>query len=318
MNKFFEKTGPMAIATRMRLLSEIMTKDAQKIYDLYNNNLKAKWYPVLFCMMQDEQINSVTAIANEVGQSHVSIVKIVKEMINENVIYEEKDIEDGRKTNLFFTSKGKVFATNLLLQHKDVSNVMNEMLNSSENNLWKALDEFETMIDEKSTYSRVIDEYKKRESDLIKIVPFTKTYSKDFEELNKEWINKCFKLEEKDKKVLENPQEEIISKGGFIYIALHENIVVGTCSLLKLSDEKYELSKMSVKKEFQGKGLGEKLGQKCLEKAKEINASSVLIETNTVLKEAVSLYEKLGFKSIDILDASYSRSNLHMVYKIKD
>jgi hypothetical protein len=47
--------------------------------------------------------------------------------------------------------------------------------------------------------------------------------------LNIEWLSKYFKIEPKDELVLSNPQEEIIDKGGMIFISE----VVGTVSLLK-------------------------------------------------------------------------------------
>lgn len=320
MNKFFEKTGPMAIATRMRLLSERMAKDAQKIYDLYNKDLKAKWYPVIFCLMNDESINTVTSIANEIGQTHVSVVKIVKELICEEIVYEEKDIEDGRKTNLYLTNKGKDIASNLKYQHLDVTNVIDKMLENTQNNLWKSLSEFEDILDEKSTYKRVIEEYRNREISNIKVVNFTSEYKEVFYSLNKDWIDEFFTYEDIDKKVLENPKEEILDKGGVILLALYKNKPVGTCSLIKLENSicDYELSKMAVDKEYQKKGIGIALGNEIINKAKELKINSILIETNSILQSAISLYKKLGFKRIEVEKKSYFRTNYYMQLNLKD
>jgi hypothetical protein len=44
-----------------------------------------------------------------------------------------------------------------------------------------------------------------------------------------------------------NPEGEIIAKGGFIFYAQYnDQIVVGTVSLLKVSESVYEVSKMAV------------------------------------------------------------------------
>ncbi len=42
----FDKIGEMALGSRLRMLSVVVTKDAQLLYDLYDVNLKPKWFPV--------------------------------------------------------------------------------------------------------------------------------------------------------------------------------------------------------------------------------------------------------------------------------
>ena len=63
---FFERTGKMAIGSRLRVLTEKLTRDAASIYGLYGVDLKPKWFPV-FYSLTDEMPKSVTAIAREIG-----------------------------------------------------------------------------------------------------------------------------------------------------------------------------------------------------------------------------------------------------------
>jgi putative acetyltransferase len=51
--------------------------------------------------------------------------------------------------------------------------------------------------------------------------------------------------------------------------------------------------------ETRGKGLGKKLIQQCVETAKALGYTSMYIETMPELKNAVGLYESLGFKYLD-------------------
>jgi hypothetical protein len=53
--------------------------------------------------------------------------------------------------------------------------------------------------------------------------------------LNIEWLSKYFKIEPKDELVL-STQEEIIDKGGMIFYAKYNEVIVGTVSLLKMND----------------------------------------------------------------------------------
>lgn len=164
MLNLFDKTGVMAIGTRLRMLNERLSKDAQKMMALYEIDIKLKWYPVIFELIEDENPKTVTQIANDIGQSHVSVIKTVKEMVKEGMIIESKDKNDARKTNLQLSALGKQRIGKLDFLHKDETFAIEKMLEKTNHNLWHALDEFEKLLDEKSVYERVLDEQGKRES----------------------------------------------------------------------------------------------------------------------------------------------------------
>ena len=75
----FERTGKIALGSRLRLLSSRMTDDATKIYRMYELELSPNWFPVLFILSQDGA-KTITEIAEEIGHSQPSVTKIVKEM----------------------------------------------------------------------------------------------------------------------------------------------------------------------------------------------------------------------------------------------
>ncbi len=314
MSSFFQKTGPMAIATRMRMLSERMTKDAEKICNLYNVDIKLKWYPVFFVLKQSDTPLTVTQIAEQIEISHVAVVKIVKEMSKASLLVETKDDNDGRKTNIILSQKGEEVSRRLDDQHKDVTLAMHKMLDNMENNLWLALDEFEEIYEKKSTYPRVLEEQRLRESSHVTIIDFEEKYTKFFEVSNKKWIEDNFTLEQKDKDSLERPKETILDKGGKIVIALYDNEPIGTCGLMKMSDSSYdyEVVKMVVDDVYTGKGIGLLLMNAILDEAKKLGAKKLFIETNTVLSTAINLYKKVGFKKISGYASPYERSNYHM------
>lgn len=319
MSGIFEKTGVIAIGTRLRMLSERVTKESEKIFELYNVDIKPKWYPVVFCLLEDDNPQTVTEIASKIGHSHVSVVKIVKELSLEGYLIESKDKKDARKTNIKLSKKGKDALKGLEYQHEDVTIAMKKMLEKTEHNLWLAIDEFEALLDEESTYPRVVKEQRKREAKKVQIVPYEKKYQEDFRTLNEEWIKEYFKMEEKDVQSLSNSQVNIINKGGVILMALYEEEVVGTCALIKLENGVYELAKMAVSKSAQGKGIGYLLGIATIEEGKKLDAESLFIETNTILTPAISLYKKLGFKQVlEKTSSPYERSNYQMKLLLKE
>ncbi|MEO9482664.1 MAG: GNAT family N-acetyltransferase [Ekhidna sp.] len=151
---------------------------------------------------------------------------------------------------------------------------------------------------------------------MIEIVNYQPQYAPAFRELNKAWIDQYFVMEDSDRKMLDDPQGYILDRGGAIIIALKDKTPVGTCALIKKEDGVYELAKMAVSLEAQGQKIGWKVGLATIEKARELGADTIYLETNSVLKPAISLYYKLGFMEIDGYDSPYSRCNLQMQMKL--
>ena len=148
----------------------------------------------------------------------------------------------------------------------------------------------------------------------VEIVPFQDKYSHYFYDLNYDWLNEYFYVEEYDEKVLKNCKEEIIDKGGYIFFAIFKSEVVGTMALIPREERIYELNKMAVKKELRGNGIGHQLIQYTIDFAKNNKYRSVILYSNTVLENSIHLYNKFGFKKIDNPDAPYKRSDIKMEY----
>ena len=153
---------------------------------------------------------------------------------------------------------------------------------------------------------------KSREAAEIEIVSYQAEHQESFKRLNEEWITQWFKMEEADYRSLDHPQQYILDKGGHILIATHDGEAVGTCALIKMDGAAYELAKMSVSALARGQGVGFLLGQAAIEKARSLGAKRLFLESNTVLKPAVSLYRKLGFSESVGAKSPYERCNIQM------
>lgn len=82
---FYDKAGKMALGSRLRRLSESMTEQASLIYSLYHIELQPKWFPVYYSLAGGDE-KSITQIAQEIGHSHPSVSKTVKEMIKHGIV----------------------------------------------------------------------------------------------------------------------------------------------------------------------------------------------------------------------------------------
>ena len=86
----------------------------------------------------------------------------------------------------------------------------------------------------------------------------------------------------------------------------------GTISLLKKTDDIFELGKMAVTAEAQGRGIGTVLIEHCLTFAKQKSIRKIILYSNSQLQSAIHLYKKFGFKEIALEQGLYDRANIKM------
>lgn len=311
--EFFEKAGKMAIGSRLRMLTERITTDASEIYKLFDVDLQPKWFPVFYVLMESEG-KTITSIAKEIGHSHASVSKIISEMLRKQIVVEVKNAEDKRQTVMMLSEKGKTMKEKFQYQVKDVYAAVEDILSQTRYDLWKAIGEWEFMLEQKSLYRRVLEQKKMRESQKVQIVEYAPQYRQAFRHLNEEWISKYFVMEEADYKALDDPEGYILSKGGTILVALYDGEPVGVCALIKMEDPdyQYELAKMAVSPKVQGKNIGYLLGEAIKEKARQLGGKKLYLESNTILKPAINLYHKLGFVKVIGHSSPYERCNIQM------
>jgi putative acetyltransferase len=152
-------------------------------------------------------------------------------------------------------------------------------------------------------------------STAIQIRRFEERDAKAFYDLNVAWISKHFAMEDADRAALGNPSGYILQKGGHIFMAFAEERAVGTCALIRTGEGTFEVAKMAVAEEFQGKGIGRRLLEHTVAEAKRLGAKLLSLETNSKLTPAIRLYETTGFRHLPperIAPSPYVRANVFM------
>ena len=133
-----------------------------------------------------------------------------------------------------------------------------------------------------------------------------------FRDLNIEWIERYFKLEQSDLDTLWHPQEAIIDQGGRIMMAVRDGVPVGCCALVAMGDREYELAKMAVTPSERRNGIGRKLIAAAIDLAERIGAQRLYLETNHTLTGAIALYESMGFRHLPKAASHYARADVFM------
>lgn len=147
---------------------------------------------------------------------------------------------------------------------------------------------------------------------MIEIINYTEDNKHFVKTLNVEWLTKYFSVEPNDVIQLNNPQAEIIDKGGMIFYAKYYCKIVGTVTLIKVDETTFELSKMAVTGIMQSKGIGIALMEHCLSVAKSIHATRLILYSNTKLETAIAIYRKYGFVEVPFDATHYKRANIKM------
>jgi putative acetyltransferase len=95
-------------------------------------------------------------------------------------------------------------------------------------------------------------------------------------------------------------QREYLDRGGaFDVLVTDSGQVVGSVGLYRIDSTTCEIRKMYLAPQMRGQGLGRRLLEHALSRARGLGYSRVELETASVLKEAVGLYERYGFQRFE-------------------
>ena len=147
---------------------------------------------------------------------------------------------------------------------------------------------------------------------------FKEEYELDFEALNLQWIKKYFRVEEEDRKILENPKSYVIDRGGQIFFAINDGKAIGTAAMVFVEERIFELSKMAVDPKYRGLGIGRRIIDECIKFAKNHKAQEIFLITNDKLLPALELYRSSGFELDENYDDNrYERGNTKMKLSLR-
>jgi len=95
---------------------------------------------------------------------------------------------------------------------------------------------------------------------------------------------------------LEDIKKSYFARGGVFYVLeAEDSSIIGAYGLYRMSDDTCELRKMYLHRDYRGKGLGKRLLEDALTRARGLGYTKVVLETASVLKEAIALYLSYGF-----------------------
>ncbi|MCX5645385.1 MAG: GNAT family N-acetyltransferase [Phycisphaerae bacterium] len=96
---------------------------------------------------------------------------------------------------------------------------------------------------------------------------------------------------------LKDIEKSYLKRGGVFYVLEEEDgSIIGSYGLYPMQPGTCELRKMYLHRDYRGKGHGRHMLENALAEAKQLGFKRITLETASVLKEALRLYESYGFQ----------------------
>jgi DNA-binding MarR family transcriptional regulator/N-acetylglutamate synthase-like GNAT family acetyltransferase len=290
---FIQEKREVALATRLKSLSELLMRDVKKFYDFKEIEFEPRWFSIIYMLWEKGEM-SVTEIAKELLQSHPAVNQTVNILEKKGLVQSLKDGNDDRRRLLRLTTKGKKRVKDLEPIWQDIFKANTEVLQQSAPLFLKELMHFEKALSQKSMFERILEQEKK-ERGAILLKKYSAELKDHFYTLNKQWIEEYFEMEEADYDVLTQPEKLLKEQGAEIYFAEFNGEIAGTFYILPITNDTIEFSKFAVAPQFQKRGIGAFLLNAAIQRARELHAKKLVLYTSPILISALNLYIKYGF-----------------------
>ena len=147
---------------------------------------------------------------------------------------------------------------------------------------------------------------------VVEIIEYDEKYHADFKRMNLDYLDKYNLTESHDMIILDNPEEIVLRRGGFLWLAKAGEEIVGTVGIMKEGHGIFELIKMCVAESWRGKGISKLLMETCLQKVKKLGGKKLFLFSNHQLQTALKLYTKYGFKNVEVTDSPFETADVKM------
>jgi DNA-binding MarR family transcriptional regulator/N-acetylglutamate synthase-like GNAT family acetyltransferase len=297
-NNLTSWTNDSSLANRLKSISNYLSSGSRKVFKNISNDFEQSSFNVLTLISLKGPL-SIKQISYYLKVTHPAIIQIVKKLIKKKFVVKYDSLEDKRKTIVSVTDDGKKAYESIKGIANKIEQSYQDIINEVDPKFLVTLSLIEDELESKGILERVSEKSKE-------------------EQINLEWLNKYFEVEEEDTRALEDPESYYIKNGGEIFFAIMDNNVAGTCAVKKINRKLFELSKMAVSELYQGKQIGKKLALTAIGFAYEKGAHKINLETSPKLKAAINLYKKLGFEILpEMYPTNYKRTLFEMELKLR-
>jgi len=308
--------GVMAFGSRLKRLSDCLFAEVEAIYKSHDIGFSPTHFPILKQLEQEPSL-TVVELASKLGLSHPAISKQINKLVKEDWVTKSMDKYDNRRLFISLSQRGENEMKKVEPILAAIKCVLEREAHQIDSKLLDSFAQYETTLLSNGIQGWVNESVAQGHHN-VEITAWDVKYKEAFKALNMRWLNNHFsqQIEEEDRLILNNPQSEVLAKGGYVWMAIVGSECVGVCALLPASNNSFKVIKLAVDSLYQGRGIGLQLMLKCIEVSRIKGADYIWLETASKLRPALKLYERLGFEVINPENGySVARSDVYMELK---
>lgn len=310
---FLQKIEHLGFTARIKRLNEKIVSSTLEHYSSLNLGIEPNWH-VIFLLLKEKGKLTVTEIASALGFSHPAMIKITRKMKNQGYLESFKDPNDGRKTFIQLSKKGKEALPALEEEWGRIQDVLREFVSDAFLESLKQLEQDFDHLGFKERYQRRFG---------LKAYNIRKAGPSEFKAIGKLMVDVYSGLEGFPKadeqpqyyKTLANigdftkkPGVELLAAissenkilGAVLYFGDIQQYGAGGTVTQEKNASGFRL--LAVDPSTRGLGIGKALSVACIERARKAGHAQVIIHSTAYMKVAWKMYEKLGFIRSEDLD----------------
>lgn len=145
--------GSLALATRLKNLSDRLAKDVAQVYKESSFDFEPRWFTLVWALKEGQEL-AVTELAAMLKQTHPAVNQVANVLVEKGLVSERKDKEDQRRRLLQLTAKGLQVVDQISPLWVQIKKANDELLADS-SNLIESLEKVEAALDQSSMYDRM-------------------------------------------------------------------------------------------------------------------------------------------------------------------
>jgi DNA-binding MarR family transcriptional regulator/N-acetylglutamate synthase-like GNAT family acetyltransferase len=307
--------GALFLGSRLKRLAERMQADVAHVAERAGLSIQPSQYSLLATLDRFGP-QTVGELTTAMELSQPAVTRMAAKLAQMGLVTIDRRHRDQRHKTVSLTAAAQAdLECSKLRVWPQVESAVNEILRGLNGPLLDQIAQLERLLGDKPLHQRG-DQAAAR----LVIHEYSEALAPAFRDINAQWIESMYTMEQADRDVLDHPRAQIIDKGGDILFVEADGLgVVGTCALRRSAPGEYELTKMGVLESARGRKAGEFLLRAMIARAERLGATRLYLLSNRKSAAAVHLYEKLGFVHDDDImreyGARYERCNVAMLHR---
>ncbi len=153
---FVESLGILTLAHRFKRMMQRLMDESAEIHRELGLGIKPRWGSTLL-LLEAEGPLTVTEVAERLGLAHPSVVQSLEDMAGMGLVRRSKDPDDGRRSVLSLSAKGRRTMPQLHAVWDHIAHVQAQLFKQAGGDVLGLLERANAALDKKSLSKRVLE-----------------------------------------------------------------------------------------------------------------------------------------------------------------